>query len=264
MKIGDIELCHGDCLDIMPTLADTSVDMVLADLPYGCLNKGNKHAQWDKEIDLNALWAQLLRVAKPNAAIVMFGQGLFSAKLIISQTKLYRYDLIWQKGGRCSGFLNAKRQPLREHEQILIFYDKLPTYNPQMTKCEPHQRNHSRGRQLSMQTNRCYGTFGKADDFISDSKYPKSVLRINREHKDFYHPTQKPVSLLEWLIKTYSNEGDTVLDMTMGSGSTMVACANTGRKGIGIELMQEYYDIAVKRVEGVNNSAYSQLSKAKI
>lgn len=115
-----------------------------------------------------------------------------------------------------------------------------------------------------MQTNRCYGNFGKADDFISDSKYPKSVLRINRERKDFYHPTQKSVSLLEWLIKTYSNEGDTVLDMTMGSGSTMVACANTNRKGIGIELMQEYYDIAVKRVEGVNNSAYSQLSKAKI
>ena len=244
-KIGGITLYQGDCLDVLPTLADGSISACIADLPYGCLNKGNKHAQWDKEIDLDALWAQLLRVCKPNAAIVLFGQGLFSAKLMMSQPKLYRYDLIWRKGGRCSGFLNAKRQFLREHEQVLVFYRVQPSYNPQMVKCEPHKRNHSRGTQGKI-TNRCYGNFGKAEDMISDVKYPKSVLDFQREHKSFYHPTQKPVALLEYLISTYTNEGDAVLDCTMGSGSTLVACANTGRKGVGIELMEEYYNIAVK------------------
>lgn len=250
--IRDISLYKGDCLEVLPILPGKSVDLVLTDLPYGCLNKGNKHAQWDNEIDLDALWVELLRVTKPNAAIVLFGQGLFSAKLMMSQPKLYRYDLIWQKGGRCSGFLNAKKQPLREHEQILVFFRQQPTYNPQMVKCEPHQRNHSRGRNETP-TNRCYGNFGKAEDFISDEKYPKSILNFQREHKNFYHPTCKPVALLEWLIRTYSNECDTVLDFTMGSGSTMVACALTNRKGIGIELMDEYYEISEKRVkEAVN------------
>lgn len=249
VEIADITQHKGDCLKVMPTLPDNSVDMVLADLPYGCLNKGNKHAKWDKEIDLTALWPELLRVCKDNAAIVFFGQGRYSAKLIMSQPHLFRYDLIWQKGGRCSGFLNAKKQPLREHEQILVFYRKQPTYNPQMTECEPHQRNHSRGKQENTPTNRCYGQFGKAEDIITNLKYPKSILSIARDFKDFHHPTQKPVALLEYLVKTYTDEGDTVLDCAMGSGSTMVACANTGRKGIGIELSDEYYNIAIKRVK---------------
>lgn len=248
ISIADITMYKGDCLFVIPTLPENSVDMVLADLPYGCLNKKNKHAQWDKEIDLVALWPELLRVCKNNAAIVLFGQGIFSAKLIMSQPQLYRYDLIWQKGGRCSGFLNAKRQPLREHEQILVFYRQQPTYNPQMTECEPHQRNHSRGKQENSPTNRCYGKFGKAEDIITNLKYPKSILSVPREHKDLYHPTQKPVALLEYLIKTYTNEGETVLDCTMGSGSTLVACVNTNRRGIGIELADEYFNIAVERV----------------
>lgn len=235
-------------MEVMPTLADGSVDAVICDLPYGCLNKGNRDAQWDMEIDPYALWPKLLRVCKENAAIVLFGQGLFSAKMVMSRPELFRYDLIWQKGGRCSGFLNARRQPLREHEHILVFYRRQPAYNPQMTECEPHRRNHSRGKQDNPPTNRCYGRFGKAEDIVTDLKYPKSIISVPREHRDFYHPTQKPVALLEYLIRTYSNEGDTILDMTMGSGSTMVACANTGRKGIGIELIEKYYDIAVGRV----------------
>lgn len=247
-QIGDIKMIHGDCLQVMPTLHEKSVDLVLTDLPYGCLNKGNKHAQWDKEIDIDALWVELLRVTKQNAAIVLFGHGLFSAKLMMSQPKLYRYDLIWRKVGHCSGFLNVRKQPLREHEQILVFYRQQPTYNPQMVKCEPHIRNHSRGKKVDF-TNRCYGDFGKAEDLITDEKYPKSVLEFKREHKEFHHPTLKPTNLLEYLIRTYSNEGDTILDCTMGSGSTMVACANTNRRGVGIELMREYYDIAVKRVK---------------
>jgi len=124
-QIRDIELHIGDCLEVMPALPDKSVDMVLADLPYGCLNKSNKHAQWDKEIDLAALWAELLRVCKGNAAIVLFGQGLFSAKLIMSQPKLYRYSLVWDKVLK-SGFLNANRMPLKQHEDILVFYRSMP------------------------------------------------------------------------------------------------------------------------------------------
>lgn len=142
-KIGGITLYQGDCLDVLPTLADGSISACIADLPYGCLNKGNKHAQWDKEIDLDALWAQLLRVCKPNAAIVLFGQGLFSAKLMMSQPKLYRYSLVWDKINRPTGFLDARRKPLKIHEDILVFYRSLPTYNPQMTVGD---KVHSRGK----------------------------------------------------------------------------------------------------------------------
>lgn len=239
---------HGDCLEVMPTLADGSVALCLTDLPYGCLNKGNKHAQWDKEIDLEAMWAQLLRVCKGNAAIVLFGQGLFSAKLMMSQPKMYRYSLVWDKV-RTTGFLNANRAPLRQHEDILVFYRKQSTYNPQKVEVEPHLRTHSRGGADKPNTNSCYGNLKQtAQDGKSCLKFPTSVLRFQKKHKDWVHPTEKDVALLEYLIRTYTNEGDTVLDMTMGSGSTLVACANTGRKGIGIELMEEYYNIAVKRV----------------
>lgn len=251
-KIGDIELHHGDCLEIMPMLADGSVDMVLTDLPYGCLNKGNKHAQWDKEIDIEALWAQWLRVCKPNAAIVLFGQGLFSAKLMMSQPKLYRYSLVWDKV-RITGFLNANRMPLKQHEDIMVFYRSLPTYNPQMLKMPDGVKVHRGGR--SVKQDRCYGRYLTSESSYTNEKYPTSLLRIENpqgaERKN--HPTEKPVALLEWLIRTYSEVGGVILDCTMGSGSTMVACVNTGRKGIGIELMQEYYDIAVKRVEEASN-----------
>ena len=245
----NITLLRGDCLEILPTIADCSCDMALVDLPYGCLNKGNKHAAWDKELPLDSLWEQWKRIVKPNGAIVLFGQGMFSAKLMMSQPKMYRYSLVWDKVLK-NGFLNANRMPLKQHEDILVFYQKMPVYNPQMIKCEPHKRNHSRG-DLKAQRNRCYGNFVATPTIITDEKYPTSILSIAKSHINgkSYHPTEKPVALLEYLIRTYTNEGDCVLDCTMGSGSTMVACANTSRRGIGIELMQEYYDIAVKRVK---------------
>lgn len=248
-KIGGITLYHGDCLDVLPTLEDSSISACIADLPYGCLNKGNKHALWDKEVDLDALWAQLLRVCKPNAAIVLFGQGLFSAKLMMSQPKLYRYSLVWDKINRPTGFLDARRKPLKIHEDILVFYRSLPTYNPQMTVGD---KVHSRGKcgnGLGGGKNRCYGDFKQTEAVLTNEKYPNTICRFAKEHRNFNHPTQKPVALLEYLIRTYSNEGDAVLDCTMGSGSTLVACANMGRKGVGIELMEEYYNIAVKRVK---------------
>lgn len=146
-QIKNITLYHGDCLEVMPTLADGSVDMILVDLPYEVLNKRNKHAQWDKEIDIDALWAQWKRVIKPNGAIVLFGQGLFSAKLMLSNPKMYRYSLVWDKC-RVTGFLNAARMPLRCHEDILVFYQSLPTYNPQMQDLNGREKNHSGGAEL--------------------------------------------------------------------------------------------------------------------
>lgn len=250
----DITLYRGDCLEILPTLTDGSVDCIISDLPYSVLNKNNPSASWDKEIDMPKMWSHIWRVLKRNGACILFGQGLFSAKLIMSQPKLYRYSLVWDKVLK-SGFLNAKRMPLRQHEDILVFYRALPTYNPQMVKCAPHKRNHSKGNMAKQCKNRCYGSFVETPTIMSDEKFPTSIVSIPKEHNNgsFYHPTLKPVALLEWLIKTYSNVGDVVLDITMGSGSTMVACVNTGRKGIGIELMQDYYDIAVKRLSAVAN-----------
>lgn len=259
-KMDNIRLIQGDCLDVMKIIPNNSIDMVLCDLPYEVLNKDNKYAQWDKIIPFDRLWEQYERIIKDNGAIVLFGQGMFSAKLMLSNEKLWRYNLIWGKGGRCSGFLNAKRMPLRAHEDILVFYKHLPTYNPQMIKCEPHQRNHSRGKQEHKQTNRCYGEFGKAEDFISDYKYPKSILNFQRPHPQV-HPTQKPVQLLAYLIKTYTNEGELVLDNCMGSGSTMVACIETNRGGIGIELDNGYFKIAQNRVNEVMSNKNKELQK---
>lgn len=248
-QIKNITLYHGDCLDVMPTLADGGVDMILVDLPYEVLNKRNQHAQWDKEIDIDALWAQWKRVIKPNGAIVLFGQGLFSAKLMLSNPKMYRYSLVWDKC-RVTGFLNVTRMPLRRHEDILVFYQSLPTYNPQMQDLNGREKNHSRQHCFS-EVNRCYGNFKRVPTQILDKKFPQSIISIPKEHINgkYYHPTQKPVALLEYLIKTYTNEGDCVLDCACGSGSTLVACANTNRRGIGIEKNDEYYDIAVKRVK---------------
>lgn len=252
--IGDITLFHGDCLQVLPTLSDGSVDLCVTDLPYGVLNKRNEHAQWDKELDIDALWRELLRVCKHNAAIVLFGQGLFSAKLIMSNTELYRYTLIWDKVNRPTGFLDANRKPMKIHEDILVFYGSQPTYNPQMSV---GQKVHSRGKAGNAirediysvgPLNRCYDKFKQTEAVLTDKKYPTSILSFDKEHGKYWHPTQKPVGLLEYIIYTYSNAGDTVLDCTMGSGSTMVACAETGRKGIGIELTDEYYAVAVNRV----------------
>ena len=246
----DIQLIHGDCLIEMQNIPDKSCDLILCDLPYGQLNKSNKHAAWDVVIPFEPLWEQYKRIIKDNGAIVLFAQGMFTAQLMTSNPKMWRYNLIWDKI-MPTGFLNSKRMPLRSHEDIIVFYKSLPTYNPQMTKCEPHKRNHSKGNMLKPGKNQCYGHYVETPTIISDEKYPKSIITISKEHcvGKFYHPTQKPVALMEWLIKTYTNEGDFVLDNCMGSGSCGVAAVNTKRKFIGIELDENYYNIAKQRID---------------
>ena len=250
MNTEDIKLLQGDCLELMKQIPDKSIDMILCDLPYGVLNKNNKNAQWDNILPFDKLWKQYERIIKANGIIVLFSNGMFTAELMISNKKIWRYNLIWNKV-LPSGFLNANKMPLRNHEDICVFYKELPIYNPQMTKTDWHRRNHSKGNMLNLQKNQCYGNFKEVPTKITDEKYPKSIIEINKEHKngEFYHPTQKPVALLEYLIRTYTNENMVVLDNCMGSGSTGVACIKTKRKFIGIELDQNYFNIAKKRIE---------------
>lgn len=243
-------IMHGDCLVEMQNIPDKSVDMVLCDLPYGVLNKGNKHAKWDSVIPFEPLWGQYKRIVKDNGAIVLFAQGMFTANLMASNPNMWRYNLVWDKVLK-NGFLNANVQPLRQHEDIVVFSKQRTIYNPQMVKCKPHKRNHRKGNMQTPSQNRCYGKFVETPTIISDEKFPTSIISIPKEHKkgESYHPTQKPVALLEYLIKTYTNEGDLVLDNACGSGSTCVACLNTNRHYIGIEKEKEYYDISVNRIQ---------------
>lgn len=244
-----INLIKGDCLLEMQNIPDKSVDMVLCDLPYEVLHKNNPHARWDRKIPFEKLWELYNRVIKDNGAIVLFAQGMFTAELMMSSPKMWRYNLVWDKINRPTGFLNANRQPLRIHEDICVFYKMQPTYNPQFTR---GKKNHSRGKcgkGIGGGKNRCYGEFKQTEVVLTNEKYPNSIIKAPKEHKNFFHPTQKSVALLEYLIKTYSNEGDTILDNTMGSGSTGVACVNTKRNFIGIELNEEYFAIAEKRIK---------------
>lgn len=246
--MSEVNLYHGDCLEILHTIPDGSTDLILTDLPYNCLAKSSEGGKWDNAIPLDPLWEQFLRVTKHNAAIVLFAQGMFTAQLMMSQPKLWRYNLIWDKC-RISGFLNAKKMPLRAHEDILVFYRELPTYNPQMEKCGKDKMNHSRGSLLRRQTNRCYGAFVDKVTPVSDEKYPRSILRFPRPHCTGNHPTEKSVDLCRWLIRSYTNSGETVLDATMGSGTTGVAAALEGRNFVGIELDEGYHAIAKGRIE---------------
>lgn len=245
-----ISLFHGDCLDKMAYIPRQSVDMILCDLPYGTLNKSNPNARWDSIIPFDKLWEQYERVIKDNGAIVLFAQGMFTAQLMMSNPKLWRYNLVWDKV-LTSGFLNAKRMPLRSHEDICVFYKQLPTYNPQMHEGKPLHGKGVAYRDKEL-TNNCYGTLSTTDDIRKGSteKYPTSIIRYPKPHPSIaVHPTQKSVELCEWLIKTYTREGDVVLDNCMGSGSTMVACVKTRRRGIGIEKDDNYYNIAQERVK---------------
>ena len=199
-----MELIHGDCLVEMKSIPDKSIDMILCDLPYEVLNKGNKHAEWDRLIPLDKLWEQYNCIIKDNGAIVLFSQGMFTAKLMMSNPKMWRYNLIWDKINRSTGFLNANRCPLRIHEDIVVFYKSQPTYNPQFTYGEV---NHKRGVS-DVQKNRCYGNFAVTETRITNKKYPTSIIRVDKEHNGkYYHPTQKPVNLLRWIIRTFTNEG---------------------------------------------------------
>ena len=236
------KIYNDDCLEGMKRIPDKLIDCIICDLPYEVLNKKNKHAQWDKMLPLDRIWEQYNRVIKDNGAIILFGQGMFTAQLMMSNPKMWRYNLIYKKGNCTSGFLNARRMPLRNHEDIMIFYKKLPTYNPQMkVEDKAHERN------KPSKKNSCYGSTKERIKTISYEKFPLSVIDIPREFI-VIHPTQKPVALIEYLIKTYSNEGETILDNCMGSGTTAIACINTKRNYIGFEIDKEYYDISMERL----------------
>ena len=243
--MSNIELYNGDCLEVMKTLHDKSIDMILTDLPYGLTQN-----KTDIVIPFEQLWEQYERIIKDNGAIVLFAQGLFYVALVNSNRKLFRYDLVWDKV-LTSGFLNAKRMPLRQHEQIAVFYKKLPTYNPQFTEGKPL---HGKGTAYKNKDikNQNYGKFNATDDIRKGSteKYPTSIIKFAKPHPSIAkHRTEKSIECLEWLIKTYTNENETVLDSCMGSGSCGVACKNTNRNFIGIELDQHYFDVAKNRLE---------------
>ena len=232
----------------MRDIPSKSVDLILADPPYGQLNKSNPDAQWDKEVSLPSLWNQYKRIIKPNGVVLLFGQGTFAAKLIMSNPKWFKFDFVWNKE-RKSNFLNCKRMPMRQHEQVLVFYDKQPTYNPQMVYSGKH--NHSRGRIDREQANSCYGKYGKVEAVMSDYKYPGTIIEFPKGHskESWLHSTAKPVNLLRWLIRTYSNDGDLVLDNFAGSGSTIIAAIEEKRDWIGMELSDKYFEICQKRVK---------------
>lgn len=249
MEIELDNIYNMDCLEGMRAIPDGSVDCIICDLPYEVLNRESEGGSWDKIIPFEPLWVQYERVIKDNGAIVLFCQGMFTAELMMSNRKLWKYNLIWKKGNRSTGFLNAKKMPLRNHEDIAVFYRSMPTYNPQKWKGET---NHSRGNLQGKTTNKCYGEFDPAsvEYDLSGMKYPISIIDIDKEHdKDTFHPTQKPVDLIRYLVLTYSNEGDTILDNCMGSGTTAIACIREKRHFIGFELNEEYYEKAMKRIE---------------
>lgn len=236
-----VNLMHGDCLELMKNIPDGSVDLVLTDPPYG-----TTACKWDSVIPFEPMWEQLNRIIKKNGAIVLFGSEPFSSALRVSNIKHFKYDWYWQKTTP-TGFLNAKKQPLRNVETISVFYSKQPTYNPQKTY------GHKRKISLAKHKQNCkkaeeYNDYGLAS-YDSTERYPTQILQYKTDRqKSALHPTQKPVALLEYLIRTYTSEGETVLDFTMGSGSTGVACVNTNRRFIGIELDPGYFDIATKRI----------------
>lgn len=241
------------CDDMFNTLGNIesqSVDLLLTDFPYGTLNKRN---EWDTIIDYPTFWSHVDRICKPTCPIISTAAQPFTSVLISSNYRDFKYTMVWEKS-KATGYLNAKKQPLRAHEDIVIFYKKQPTYNPQMTQGTPYDKG------IAVRDTEAYGVQTKEVHVKNDSglRYPRSVLYFKTaESEGKYHPTQKPVALYEYLIRTYSNEGDTILDPCMGSGTTGVACLNTNRNFIGIEMEEKYFKIAQDRM---NNPLISAMS----
>jgi len=235
-----MDLRLGDCLEIMESIKNESIDAVITDPPYG-----TTACKWDSVIDFNLMWEQLNRIIKPNGAIVLFGAEPFSSALRMSNINNYKYDWIWEKD-RPSGHLNSKKQPLRNVENISVFYKKQCTYNPIMTIGKKSNSIGKAINEVTCKNNNLYGNFKRVNR-EGKEKYPRQILKYNRPHPPI-HPTQKPVALMEYLIKTYTNEKETVLDFTMGSGTTGVAAKNLNRKFIGIEQDHKYFDIATERI----------------
>lgn len=242
MKVYDrdgIEVHHGRCEDIMPFLPGT-FDAVLADLPYGSTRN-----DWDREIDPKLLWSCYHQLIGARSPVVLFGSGVFTARTIVSNEREYRYSIIWDKA-TVTGHLNAKRQPLRSHEDLNVFYRAQPTYNPQMV--HTGRRSHSRGKRRARTVNH-WNLFENTPTVEQDGwQYPRSIVTFARP-KAGRHPSQKPVELMEWLIKTYTNPGDVVLDNVAGSGTTLVAARNCGRRAVGIEARDDYCAMIAARLD---------------
>jgi DNA modification methylase len=238
--MSEFRLLQGDCLEVMRSLPDASVDMVLADLPYG-----TTQCAWDVIIPFEPLWREYLRIAKPEAAIVLCAAQPFASMVVASNPKHYRYEWIWEKGN-ATGFLNAKKQPLRAHESAQVFYRQQPVYNPQMSS--GHERKTSKRKTVNSE---CYGKALALAEYDSTERYPRSVQFFSSDKQTgSFHPTQKPVAWMAFLISTYTNPGQVVLDNTMGSGTTGVACVQLGRGFIGIEQDAEIFGTAQERIAG--------------
>ena len=250
-----MDLRKGDCLEIMKTIPSKSIDAIITDPPYG-----TTACKWDSVIDLDLMWKELNRVIKPNGAIVLFAQQPFSSVLLVSNVKKFRHRFLWEKD-KCANFMVAKAQPLKYTEDILVFcnvgflknqFEKpTGTYNPQMRKGKGNDRDLEKivdkSKHLDDINKRDNPTRLKLSNNSAKQRFPKDVLNITTQHKRV-HPTQKPIALMEYLIKTYTNENETVLDFTMGSGSTGVAAKNLNRNFIGIEQDDKYFNIATERI----------------
>ena len=233
----------GDCIEIMKTLPSESVDAVITDLPYGVTQ--NKK---DIKLDMMSWWKEVKRILKPKGTVILTSQFPFTSELISSASIPFKYDLIWDKR-LPSGFLNANRMPLRRHEHILVFYNALGVFNPQFTQ---GKKSHSKGK-MTTDVNRNYGNHGKIDnvEIHQNNKFPTSIIRIDKVHPSVAkHPTEKPVELAEWLVKTYSNEEQTIMDTCFGIGWTPIACKNLNRNFIGMEINEDYFKIAEARIRG--------------
>ena len=248
-----MRLMLGDCIEEMSRITDESVDLVLTDLPY--LNSKNK---WDQEVPFDKMWEQVWRISKPNAACLLFGTEPFSSALRLSQVKYFKYDWIWHKTGARNS-LNAKKQPLRASENISVFYRKQPTYNPQGLKekeVDNSRPNHVTINPDDMLYNKMTGT----KHISKYTNYPVNIIKESNPNHKSLHPTQKPVKLLEYFIKTYTDPGQLVLDFTMGSGSTGEAAKNSNRGFVGIEKEKKYFEIAQERLLGQNDDPRNTLA----
>jgi len=242
-------LQKGDCLELMKEIPDASIDFICCDLPYGTTN-----IKWDTPLDLDKMWEEYGRIIKPKGMICLFGSQPFTSTLICSKLDWFKYELIWNKN-KCGSPGLARYRPMKVHENILLFAKQSGgIYNPQMEEGEPyHRKSKNPEGYVGKKNEHGYGFKPKKEFINTGTRYPKSILNISRNFsaQQQIHPTQKPVPLMEWLIETYTNEGDLVLDNCMGSGSTGVAALNLGRRFLGMELEDEYFDIAEKRLEEV-------------
>jgi len=239
-RVSGSTFVNADCFDVFPFIEDKSIDAIIADLPYG-----TTACKWDSILPLDKLWQEYKRIIKPNGVIILFGTQPFTTTLISSNIKQFRYELIWDKIRSATG-LNAKRMPLKTHENMLVFYTEQPTYNPQLTEGKPFDKTKYNGQ---LELPNVTGGGVKISKKNEGTRFPVSIHRYsqNWRRQEQIHPTQKPVELIEYLVKTYTNENDMVLDNTCGSGTLNLACLKLNRKSIGIEKEKQYYDVAVRR-----------------